>query len=293
MSIKIYTDASSNLFKDVLDKKQADIYVLPMTVEIKDISYLCYEDKIDVQEFSKNFYELMKKGEKPKTSLPNPGFFQQKMDEEVKNGNEVLVVTLSSGISGTFQSCSMVANIINEENKKEVIKVIDSKTAGFGEGKIALYAFEQSKNIASLNELYDKVNTYVNRVRSEFFVDSLTYLANTGRVSSFTAKLGSILSIKPLLYGSPEGKIEVTSKVHGKIKAIKKLSEQVIDHIEDKNSEVFISHCNAKDDADKLASLLNEAGINNIHTYFYDFVTGAHVGPGTVAVFYEGKDRNI
>lgn len=293
MAIKIYTDASSNLFKDILESKKLDITVLPMLVEIDDKKYLCYQDDIDVKSFSTTFYELMKDGHKPKTSLPNPGLFQDKMEEEISKGNKVLYISLAGGISGTYQTSVMIANQINEKHNGDYIHVINSRTAGLGEGMIVMHAYEMSKSITDLDELTKDVEDYVSRTRSEFIVDSLTYLTNTGRVSKLKAKMVSLLSIKPLLYGSDEGKIEVTSLAHGKVKAIKKLASQVIEHIKDKNEVVYISHCNALDDANKLKSLLDEAGIKNIEIYFYDLVTGAHVGPGTIAVFYEGTNRKI
>lgn len=293
MSIKIYTDASSNLFDEVIKNKNMDITVMPMTVEIDGEKYLCYQDKIDVKEFSKNFYEKMKQGHRPKTSLPNPGLMLDKMEEEVQKGNEVLFVTISHGISGTYQTCKMIADQVNEKQNRKCVEVIDSLSAGFGEGMIAMHAYELSKSISSLDELAKQVRAFVPQVRSEFIVDSLVYLTNTGRVSMLKAKIASLLSIKPLLYGSDEGKIEVTSLAHGKIKAIKKLSSQVLEHITDKNSKVIISHCHALEDALKLQKLLEEGGVKDIEIYYYDLVTGAHVGPGTIAVFYQGKNRKI
>lgn len=293
MAIKIYTDASSNLFKDILEAKNIDVTVLPMLVEIDDKQYLCYQDDIDVKEFSTTFYDLMKAGHKPKTSLPNPGMFQEKMKEEIEKGNKVLYISLAGGISGTFQTCTMVANQLNEEYKGDFIHVVNSKTAGLGEGMIVMYAYNQSKEIDDFDLLTKKVTEFVSCTRSEFVVDSLIYLTNTGRVSAFVAKAASLLSIKPLLYGSDEGKIEMTSIAHGKVKAIKKLANQIVEHIKDKNSTVYLSHCNALDDAIKLKTILNENGINNVEIYFYDLVTGAHVGPGTVAAFYEGTNRSL
>ena len=293
MAIKIYTDASSNLFEDILKEKNKDIRVLPMQVDIDDRKYLCYSDEIHVNEFSKTFYELMKEGHRPKTSLPNPGMFQEKMEEEIKNGNQVIYVCLAGGISGTYQTSTMIANQINEEHHGDFVRVINSRTAGLGEGRIAMYAYDVSKEGLSLEDSVKKIEAYVGKVRSEFVVDSLIYLTNTGRVSKLKAKIASMLSIKPLLYGSDEGKIEVTSLAHGKLKAMKKLAKQVNDHISDKDSIVNVSHCNVPEEAEKFRGMLLDYGIKNVEIYFYDLVTGAHVGPGTIAVFYEGKDRSL
>lgn len=293
MAIKIYTDASSNLFESILRKKNLDITVLPMRVEIDDQSYLCYEDKIDVQEFSKTFYEKMLEGHRPKTSLPNPGLFQEKMEEEISKGNKVLYISLAGGISGTYQTCSMIAKQINEDHKGDYVRVVNSKTAGLGEGMICMKAYELSKNTDDLDALVSQVEECVKCTRSEFVVDSLIYLTNSGRISKLTAKVASILSLKPLLYGSDEGKIELTSIARGQIKALKKLASQAIENIKDKASTVYISHCNNLEGANHLKDFLHAGGIDNVEIYFYDLVTGAHVGPGTVALFYEGNNRKI
>ena len=293
MAIKIYTDASSNLFKKILDDKGLDIVVLPMTLEIDDKKYICYKDDIDVEEMSKDFYLKMQEGLRPKTSLISPGLFMESCQEEIKKGNKVIYISLASGISGSFQSATLIKNQINEEYNDYIVEVIDSKTAGFGEGMIAIKAFNYVKEGLEFQDVVKKTNEYVYNVRSEFTVDNIQYLAQTGRVSKLASTIASVLSIKPLLYGSNEGKIEVTSKVRGRNMAINALADQVIKNIKDKNSLVYIAHCNSIDYANKLKDLLNKADINNIEIYYYDLVTGAHVGPGTIAVFYEGETREI
>lgn len=293
MSVKIFTDAGSNLFKSILKEKNSDIFVMPMALDLGNKKYLCYEDEIDVEEMSKEFYTKMKEGLKPKTSLVNPGLFMELAEEEVKKGNEVIYVTLAESISGCYQSACMVASQLNEEYKREAIKIINSKTASFGEGMIALYAEQLAKNGKNLEEIYKETLDYVDCVRSEFTVDSIKYLAQTGRVSKIAAAIANVLSIKPLLYGSEEGKIEVTSKCRGRLNALRTIANQVIEYIKDKVKKVIIAHCDALDDAKRIQVMLNEAGINDVEMYYYDLVTGAHVGPGTIAVFYEGEKRSF
>lgn len=293
MSVRVYTDAGSNLFKDILLKRNADIVVLPMTLRLNDKEYHCYSDDIDVSQMSKEFYTAMKEGAKPQTSLTSPGLFEAKAKEEIAKGNAVLYVTLSSGISGTYNAATLMSQEINAKEGKSVVAVLDSKTAGFGEGMIALYAANLAQEGLSLEEIVNKTKIYRETVRSEFTVDNIRYLANTGRVSNVTAILAGVLMIKPLLYGSPEGKIVVTSKVQGRKNSIKKLADQVLQHVTDKEKLIYIAHCDSLNDAKMLESLLKEGGIKNIEIYYYDLITGAHVGPGTLAVFYEGKDRLI
>lgn len=293
MSVKIFTDAGSNLFKKILEDKGLDISILPMSVQLGDKVYKCYEDDIDVASLSTEFYEKMKSGVKTKTSLTNPGLLEEAINKEISKGNKVIYVSLASGISSNYSTSLMLANEINEQYNEDKVRVVDSKTASFGEAMIAIYAHDLAKQGLDLDDVYNRTVEYVDCVRSEFTVDSIKYLANTGRVSKITAALAKVLSIKPLLYGSNEGVIEMTGKAHGRNSAIKALCDQVIRFIKDKAKTVYIAHCNALEDAKRIASTLISEGIKNIEIYFYDLVTGSHVGPGTLAVFYEGYNRSI
>ncbi len=293
MSISIFTDAGSNLFSAFLEKNHYDIFVLPMPLHIGEEDYLCYGSSVDAEKLSKHFYEEMRNGAKVKTSLPSPGLLEEKAREEIGKGNTVVFVGLSSGISGSFQSAKLIAEGLNEENGKSVMAAIDSKTAGFGEGMIAIYAEKLAKQGLPFEEVVSKTTEYVDRVRSEFTVDALKYLAATGRISTLKAALAGALMIKPLLYGSEEGKIVVTQKVVGRKAAIKKLIQQVVSNIDDKSSKVYITHCDALEEAEEMKKELASQGINDVEVYFYDLITGAHVGPGTLAVFYEGKNRQL
>lgn len=293
MTVRVFTDAGSNLFHSFLEEKKLGIYVLPMPLRLGDEEYLCYDPNVDAVALSSHVYSKMREGVNVKTSLPSPGMLEEKAREEVEKGNQVLFVSLSSGISGSYQSARLIADAINDEKGSNVMDVIDTKTAGFGEGMVAIYAEKLAHDGLDLEEIALRTREYVERVRSEFTVDSLKYLAATGRISNFKAVLAGALMIKPLLYGSEEGKIVVTQKVVGRKAAVKKLIQQVADNIKDKDSKVFITHCDAAEEALEMKEALAEKGIKDVEVYFYDLVTGAHVGPGTLAVFYEGKDRSI
>lgn len=293
MGVSVFTDAGSNLFSSYLKENGLSIYVLPMPLQIGGENYLCYEDNVDAEKLSEHVYAEMKQGKAVKTSLPSPGLLEEKAREEIEKGNKVVFISLSSGISGSCQSGKLIASSLNEEKGQDVMATIDSKTAGFGEGMIAIYAEKLAKAGLPFEEIVAKTTDYVEHVRSEFTVDSLKYLAATGRISNLKAVLAGALMIKPLLYGSEEGKIVVTSKAVGRKAAIKRLVQQVADNIEDKASKVYITHAAAKEEAESMKEALREKGIENVEITFYDLITGAHVGPGTLAVFYEGKNREV
>lgn len=293
MSTKIYVDVGSNLYPKLLKEKGLDIKLLNMHLRIDDKEYTCYDESIDFAPFSKQFYQDLEEGKKIQTSLVNSGDFYEAFKPEIEVGNQIICLTMAKGISGTYQAACIARDMVNEEQGKEMVYVLDTATAGFGEGMQAIKAQELANEGKSFKEIIDYLEEYKWRVRSEFTVDTVKYLLKTGRVSAILAKIVKLISLKILLYGSYESKIEMSSKVLGRVKSIQRLGQQCIDFIDDKKSTVWISHCNCLDDANKLADQLRKEGITNIEIHDYDLITGSHIGPKALAIFYEGRDRKF
>ena len=293
MSVKIYADVGSNLYPQLLKEKGLDIKLLKMHLRIEDKEYIWQDESIDFPSFSKQFYRDLEAGKKVQTSLVSSGDYYESFKEDVKAGHEIFCLTMAKGISGTYQSACVARDMINEEVGKEVVFVFDSATAGFGEGLQAIKAYELSKEDKSLKEIIEFMEQFKWKVRSEFTVDTVKYLLKTGRVNAILAKIVSLISLKIMLYGSYESKIEMSSKVLGRVKSIQRLGQQCIDFIDDKQSTVWISHCNCLDDANKLADQIRKQGITNIEIHDYDLITGSHIGPKALAIFYVGKNRKF
>lgn len=291
--IKIFTDAAANLFKKYLTKHNLDIKILPMKACVGEKEYNCYDDGIDAEELSEEMYKLMEEGRIVKTSLVSPGIMKKEFTKEVEQGNQVLYISLASGVSGSYQSACMISEMINEEKNEEVVKVIDSKTASFGEGMIAIFAYKKVLEGKSFIEVYEETLKYVDTVRSEFTVGNIKYISNTGRVSAVAKALAKILSIKIMLYGSNEAKIEVSGKIRGRVNALNQLALQANEYAVDKTRKVYICHCICEEDANTLKSKLEEQGFTDVEILIYDLITGCHAGPGTIAIFYEGLDRSF
>ena len=293
MAIKIYADAGSNLFQSILDDKQADIHIVKMPLYVEDKTYICYDENINVEEMSSQFYQDMIDGKNVRTSLINPATFLQEFKLETDQGNKVVCFIMAKGISGTYQSACMAAQEINEEKGQEVVHVVDSATAGFGEGMQALHAYDLVKEGKSFASIVQEAEDFRWKVRSEFTVDNIKYLGKTGRVKPIVAKLASLLKIKILLKGSYESNITMTGKTIGRIMSIKKLASTCLENIALKvRQTIFIAHCEAKKDAEFLKDLLVKGGLSNIEIYPYDLITGSHVGPGALALFYVGENRD-
>ena len=291
MGITIIADAVSNLFKDILVEKKLNIKVMSLHLTIGDKEYLCYDDPIDIKEFSKTYYEGMAKGEEVKTSLVGPGQFEEAFKEEIKKGNKVICFTMAKGISGTYNSACVAKDAVNEEYKETMVEVIDCMTAGFGEGLQAIHAYELVQEGKSFEEIVKECEEFKHFVRSDFTVDDIKFLLKTGRVGKALARFVHLLNIKILLKRNEESKIAFLGSAIGMNNAIKQLSKLVIDKIDmNRDQIVYITHCNVMENALKLKGLLEAANIKNIEIYDYDLISGAHIGPGSLAVFYVSKE---
>ena len=294
MAVKVYADAGSNLFPEVIAARGVEINVVPMHLQVGDHEYSCYNDPINVDEFSKIFYGYL---EDPKvdvhTSLINPGDWLEAFKADVEAGNQIICFTMAKGISGTYNSACVAANEINEKAGKMVVRVIDSATAGLGEGRQAIKAAELAKEGKAFEEIIDYCRNYRWKVRSEFTVGSIAFLAKTGRVKPWVARIADVLGIKAMLRGSYDSTIELYDKVRGRKLALKSLADICVRKIQNPEKQiVYITHCNCIEEAEAVKKMILEKINTKIEIYHYDFVTGSHVGPGTVAIFYEANDRN-
>lgn len=294
MAIKVYADAGSNLFPEIIKEKNLDIKVINMKLYIKGKEYNCYDQSFDTEKVSKIFYSELEGDNDIHTSLINPNDYLEAFKEDIAHGHQIICFTMAKGISGTYQSACIARDMINDEKGKEVVYIIDSMTAGLGEGLQAIRLANEVKSGKDFQTLIKEAEEFKLKVRSEFTVDDINFLAKTGRVNKVVAKIANALKIKVLLKGSEESTIVQTGKVGGRKLALKKLTNQCIDYIVNPDSQtVYITHSNCYEDALKVKNNLLEAGIKNIEIYNYDLVTGSHIGPRALAIFYVGKDKSF
>ena len=293
MAIKIYADAGSNLFKDIIQKRNAEIKVVNMSLTIDEKIYQCYEDDINVDQFSHSFYQKMREGRNINTSQITPYNYLEAFKEDIEQGNQIICFAMAKGISGTYNSACLARDQINQEHGKEMVYIVDSATAGFGEGLQAIHAYELVKKGMSFKDICYECEKFKFQVRSEFTVGDIKYLIKKGRVSALLAKFINFLRIKFILKGSNKSKIEVAGKVSGRKMALRRLAETCLAKIRHPEKQtVYISHCDVYDDALSLKNYLNDHGVKNVEIYFYDLITGAHIGPDSLAIFYVGENRD-
>ena len=289
---RIVTDTSSNLPTAYLQAE--NITVIPFTFHTESGEQSC----MDTASFdAKAFYTAMRNGEKVTTSQIPPQRFVDNIRPMLENGEDVLFVSMSSGISGSYASSKIAANQLAEEFPERKILTVDTYSASLAEGIVVMRAVECRKEGLSIDETYQILRALRHRIAQIFTVGDLRYLKRTGRLSNLEAAVGTVLQIKPLLKGDPQGKIVCFAKVRGRQRAIEEMAKRYEELVVSPETQtVCLSHADCEADAQILASMLRRSKApKDILIVDYEPVTGSHVGPGALALFFVSDDnvRNI
>ena len=289
MSFTIFVDGSSNLPGSVV--QELEIRILPCSYTIGGMQSTYNGNLASFN--SHEYYEMLRQGGKVQTSLLNTQLFEDNFRPKLEKGTDVLYFSMSSGISGTCQAAKIAAEELSEEFPERTIRVIDSLGAGFGTGLMACKAADLRKEGKSAGETADFLDEDAHRMLQFFTVDDLNFLKRTGRVSGATAMIGSVLNIKPVLWGDPTGHITARSKQRGRKRALNAIVEEYQKSVIDaENQRVAISHGDCEEEALRLAEMIREAAPpKELIIAPHEPFTGAHVGPGMLALFFHGKQR--
>lgn len=286
--IKLFTDTSANLTPELIKRYNINLVSFSYFVDGKP------EDYQSIDGFDgKTFYDKMRGGHEIKTSMVNPETFREHFEECLKAGDDVLYVGMSGGISGTANSAQIAVDELSQEYPKSNIFAIDTYAASLGEGLLVIKA----AILLSQDWKFGDVVNYIQSLRKNmcqfFVVDSLEYLKKGGRISAASASIGTLLSIKPLLMGNEIGQIVLCGKAIGMKKAISLAVQKYVKLHLDENAEIGIAHADNPETSEFLLQKLRENGFKGAClTVCYEPVTGAHVGPGTVALFFFGRKKN-
>ena len=282
---QLFTDTSANLPVEIID--EYGIEVVPFSYTIDGVEY------IPEREFDgKAFYAAMRAGSEVKTSMVNAGTFIERFKTALDAGKDVLYIGMSGGISGTANAALMAKQELDEEYPDRKIVVIDTLAASLGEGLFVIKAAEQLRDGVALDAIEEDIRAQVPSMCQSFTVDDLKYLKKTGRVSGAAAIIGNVLSIHPILIGDYEGKIVVKSKVRGMKRTLDALAERYAELVLNKAETIGIAHADNEEGKAYLVQRLRDKGLTGkCLSVCYEPVTGSHVGPGTVALFFFGTDR--
>ncbi len=288
MSFKILTDTSSNLPLHILN--EADVSQVPFSFYPKeDASRLMH--CMDIDSFDgKAYYDGIRAGTLYNTSQIAPQTYYDAIAPYAEQGVDVLYIGMSSGISGSYHSSIIAKGMLEEAYPDRKFYMIDTRAASLGEGIPVLRAIELRRQGKSIDECHEAITELCDHICQVFTVDSLLHLQRTGRLSNAARILGTVLHIKPILKGDELGKIVTIDKVRGSARALRALAERYNALVRNPEQQVVgIAHADNPEGAAQLAAMLRESKPpKEILTVCYEPVTGAHVGPGTVALFFLG-----
>ena len=287
MSFTIVTDTGANITDKVRDHYGIKIVPLTLIMDKEEIQFDSTEG-FDYEEY----YQKLKDGVKASTSQINPAQFTQCFEPILESGNDILYIGLSGGVTGSINSAKIAASDLMEDFPERRIKIVDSLGASLGQGILVVEAAECCDKGMSLDETADQIDFQKYCMYQVFVVDDLKHLKRTGRVSGALASLGTMMDIKPILKGDTEGKIVVECKARGRKQAIKALAEKYRDLVVDADSQIVgISYGGKREDAVHLANLISKiAEPKKVWMVPHEPVTGAHVGPGMLALYFKGAD---
>ena len=290
MCYAIVTDTSANLPTPVLAAH--GIPAIPFHYTINGTAE---QACLDTEAFDGSFYyNAMRGGVGVTTSQINPQAYIDCFEPLLAAGQDILFVGMSSGISRSFHSAQMAMAQLREQYPERQFRLVDTLGASLGEGILVLKAIEYRDSGMDLSEAAKRLLALRHRMCQIFMVDDLMFLKKTGRVSGAVALVGTMLQIKPLLKGNERGEIVTYAKARGRRKAIEALARRYDEQVVDAGSQIVgIAHADCEKDAAFLADLLRRNHPpKEILTVMYEPVTGAHVGPGTLALFFLA-DENV
>ncbi len=282
----IFTDLAANIPQELVESKKLDIIPIHCTVDGKLLDVA--KDGFD----GPAFYAAMRAGAVTSTSMPAPAVFLDAFRPILEAGEDIVYIGMSSGISGTVGLGRTVAAELREEFPQRRISIIDSKAASLGEGLPVLYGADLREQGADYETVVRKVQEKCDHMYQIFTVEDLEYLRRGGRLHTAVAVVGNMLNVKPILFGDAEGHIVLRHMNVGRRRSLDTLVAKYKENCTDMTQSVGLAHCDSPDDTARVVEKLRAAGCTGeILTVCYEPVTGSHVGPGTVALFFYGAHR--
>ena len=272
--------------------KDLQLEVLPLTMHMDGQDYPNTLDGAAIS--NEEFYRRIRAGKMATTSAVNVGQFEDAMSAILEQGKDILCISFSSALSTTYQSACIAAESVQAKHPEGRIRVIDSLSASLGQGLLMyLTAHKKLEENLTLDQLGDWVEENKLHVCHWFTVDDLNYLKKGGRVSAATALVGTMLSIKPVMHTSDEGKLVPVSKARGRKASLQALIDKVAElGIEPSEQVMFICHADCEKESRAVAEELKARyGVKEVYINYIGPVIGSHTGPNTMGLFFVGTKR--
>lgn len=294
---QIVVDSAANIPAELV--KKYDIRVISFVNYVNGQPLTCFDPDLTMEQErvkGKEYYDALRAGAEIKTGLISSGDFEECFRSIMENNEDVLYFSLSKNISGTYNSARIAAQELMENPPMgRRIRMIDSLNASLAQGILAIYASEMRSQGMDFDTIADTLETYPAKMNGIFTVGDLKYLAKTGRLSDSAALIGNILSIKPILRGNKDGYIVQYKKCRGRKAALNTLVSLVCETIVDPEEQIIgIAHADSYEDSlYVMEEIQKRIQVRKFINTSYDYCTGSHVGPDTIALFYMAKDREL
>lgn len=289
MKYVFMTDASCDLNQTQVD--EIGVKVLPMEFQIEDKYYQHYPDcrMMSLEEF----YGELKKGAEPKTTQINYLNFKNFFESYLKAGKDIIYTGISTGLSGTYDTCMIAVHELEEAYPKRKIIVIDSRCDSAGLGLLVYLAGKKYREGASIDELEKYIIDMRDKIAHWFVVDDLDQLKRGGRISALSATFGKALQIKPLISCDETGKLLNVGKIRGASNVIPTIVKHVErDAVNPKKSIAFVAHADNPDGAKALRKAI-KGMFKEVQICEIGPVIGSHVGSGMLAAVFVGKRNPV
>ena len=293
---QVFVDSAANIPAEIV--KKYGIHVISFVNHINGEDIVNFDINLNQEEErekGKQYYEAVRSGARVKTSLINTADFIAHFTPVLEAGEDIMYFSLSKNISGTYNAACLAAEELKEQFPERKLRLIDSLNASLAQGILAIYASEMRNSGMEFEMIGDILDRQVPRMNGIFTVGDLKYLSNTGRISKTTASVGNILNIKPILRGNRDGYIVEFKKCRGRKKSLDTLVELVCDNIENPEDQIIgIAHADAYEESlYVMEEIQKRIKVREFINTSYDYCTGSHVGPDTIALFFMAADREL
>ena len=283
----IFTDSSCDLSQEMLESR--GVYSASLSFRFNDSDQEYSNNEMPI----KDFYDKMRSGGIAKTSAANTESFALEFEKILKQGKDILYIGFSSGLSTTYNCARLAAEQLKKNYPDRKIITVDTLAASAGIALLLDIVIEKKNSGATIEEAANYAEDMKLKICHWFTVDDLVYLKRGGRISPTAAFVGNMLGIKPVLHVDNEGHLVNVLKVRGRRVSVATLADKYGELCDDEgNKKVYISHADCLAEAEELSRIIKEKYgaetdlITNVGT-----VIGAHAGPGTIALFFVGKER--
>lgn len=294
---EIVVDSAANIPAELC--KKYNIKVLSFVNQVNGKPLRCFNPELTLEqerEKGHEYYDSIRSGVDIKTGLISIGDFEDYFREIMEADKDIIYISLSSNISGTNNSARIaMEDLMSEPPCGRKIRIIDALNASLGQGILAIYASEMRDKNMDVDEVADIIETYPPKMNGVFTVGDLKYLSKTGRLSGAAAVIGNILNIKPILRGNKEGFIVQFKKCRGRKAALNTLIDLLCNNIVDPENQIIgIAHADAYEESlYVMEEVQKRIKVREFINTSYDYCTGHHVGPDTIAIFFMAKDREL